>query len=41
MGKINKYKCPKCNKIINRESDKKWIKSYCCESGKRTRIQLI
>ena len=26
-----KYKCPACGKILIREKDKKWIKSYCDE----------
>lgn len=36
------YKCPLCNKIITRVSDKKWIKSDCVEAGeKTTRLILI
>lgn len=27
--KVNKYKCSKCKKIVERESDKYWIKSFC------------
>ena len=34
-----KYKCPHCNKIVLRNSDKKWIGSYCEEKGKNVRLQ--
>ena len=37
--KTNKYKCVHCNKVVKRESDKKWIKSYCDETGKNVRLQ--
>ena len=37
----NKYKCIHCGYIVERESDKKWIKSYCEMSGKNIRLQLI
>ena len=37
----NKYQCVHCDKVTDRESDKKWIKSYCEETGKNTRLQLI
>ena len=38
--KTNKYKCVHCKKIVDRESDKKWIKSYCDATGKYVRLQL-
>ncbi len=38
---MNKYKCAHCDKVIKRQSDKKWIKSYCSESGKNVRLTLI
>ena len=37
----NKYQCVHCDKVTERDSDKKWIKSYCEETGKNTRLQLI
>lgn len=37
--KTNKYKCVHCNKVVKRESDKQWIKSYCDETGKNVRLQ--
>ena len=33
-----KYKCAKCGKIVDRDSDKKWIPSYCSEKDVKTRI---
>jgi len=37
-----KYKCPLCNDIIIRVSDKQWIKSDCVKSGeKTTRLMLV
>ena len=46
MDKKNKivkqeYRCVHCNKIVARHSDKHWIKSYCEETGKEARLQLI
>jgi len=41
MKKLNMYKCPQCNKILERESVKKWIESYCYETGKNVRLQKI
>lgn len=38
---INKYKCPYCGIVVTRNSNKKWIKSYCAQLGKSVRIQLI
>ena len=37
--KVNKYKCVHCKKIVERESDKQWIKSYCDEVDKKVRLQ--
>ena len=35
---MTKYYCKHCGKILERESTKKWIKSYCSETGKNVRI---
>jgi len=35
------YYCPECKSIQHRDSMKKWIKSYCEETGKETRIIRI
>jgi hypothetical protein len=32
------YKCAHCKKIVKRESNKKWIKSYCVETNKNVRL---
>jgi DNA-directed RNA polymerase subunit RPC12/RpoP len=37
--KKNKYKCIHCGKVVERESEKKWIKSWCDEKGKDVRLQ--
>lgn len=37
-----KYKCPHCDKIVTRISNKKWITSMCMDMGFRnTRLILI
>lgn len=38
---VRTYKCNHCGKIVNRESNKKWIKSYCDETGKDVRLMLV
>jgi len=38
---VSKYKCIHCSKIVERESNKKWIKSFCISMDKRVRLQLI
>lgn len=35
---LTKYKCPYCGAILYRDSDKKWIDSFCEKSGKTVRI---
>jgi len=35
------YRCPACKKIIYRESEKQWIRSYCEIAGRFTRIQRV
>jgi len=37
----NKYRCVHCKQIVERESSKKWIPSYCDRTGKNVRLQLI
>jgi len=36
-----KYKCPYCKKILERESKKQWIKSYCVLKDGYIRLQII
>ena len=33
-----KYRCKYCKKIIERDSDKEWIKSYCLDENKMVRL---
>ena len=37
--KKNKYKCIHCGKVVERESEKMWIKSWCDKVGKNVRLQ--
>lgn len=30
---MNKYKCNKCGKIVNRDSEKIWMYSFCCQTN--------
>lgn len=27
--RLPKYRCKHCGKVVERDSDKKWVKSYC------------
>ena len=36
--KVTTYKCPSCNKTIQRDSEKAWIKSYCMKLNRYTRM---
>lgn len=40
-NKKNLYKCNHCGKIVKRNSDKKWIKSYCEQTGKMVHIVKV
>ena len=35
------YHCVHCGKKVERHSDKHWIKSYCEETGKNSRLILV
>lgn len=35
---MGKYKCNKCGKVVERESTKKWMLSYCEYSGLKARL---
>jgi hypothetical protein len=41
MLAVRAYKCNHCGKVVNRESNKKWIKSYCDETGKTIRLMFV
>jgi hypothetical protein len=37
---MNKYYCTHCKNIILRDSNKKWIASYCDKTDRKVRLQL-
>lgn len=41
MKNINQYKCKHCLIIVERESTKQWIKSYCSLEGRNTHLMLL
>ena len=41
MKANNKYKCNLCGKVVSRDSDKRWINSWCDETGKMSRLIKI
>jgi hypothetical protein len=41
MLAVRAYKCKHCGKVVDRESNKQWIKSYCDEIGKDVRLMLV
>ena len=38
---MNKYRCPKCGRILERNNDKKWIISWCESSDQYARLQKL
>lgn len=32
------YKCRHCGKVVERNSDKQWIKSYCTQTNKTVHL---
>ena len=36
-----KYKCKHCGKIVQRDSTKVWIESFCEATGKLTRLYKL
>lgn len=37
-GAMNDYYCNACGKTAQRESEKRWIKSYCDTAGRTSRL---
>lgn len=37
----NQYQCNACGKVVTRDSDKRWMKSYCMETGRDSRLWRI
>jgi phage FluMu protein Com len=38
---MTNYRCKHCGKVVKRDSDKQWIKSYCDTTGRNVRLQRI
>lgn len=38
---VNTYKCVHCGETVERQSNKKWVKSYCEDIGKDVHLQLV
>lgn len=36
-----KYYCPACRDVVWRDSEKKWVKSYCEQTGRDVRLQRL
>ena len=45
MSATAEYRCPQCRRIVTREimgdRPKRWRKSFCLQTGKDARLQLI
>lgn len=41
LKRKRRYYCRHCHKVVVRLSDKKWIKSYCYQTGKNARLILV
>jgi len=35
---VNKYKCPRCQRLFKRNDERQWIKSYCTATDGETRL---
>lgn len=35
------YRCAHCQKVVQRDSEKRWIKSLCMERGMKTRLMRV
>lgn len=38
---MSKYRCNHCGKVVERDSQKRWITSYCETVGKTTRLWRV
>ena len=36
-----KYKCKHCGQVVFRDSDKQWVKSYCCMADKTVHLLRV
>ena len=37
---LNKYRCPACKKIIERDRDEERVKSFCSKTGREVWMEL-
>lgn len=35
---VNKYRCPRCQRLFKRNDERQWIKSYCTATDGETRL---
>lgn len=35
------YRCAHCKKVVERDVDKRWIPSYCEETGRNVRLMRV
>lgn len=38
---MKRYRCVHCGKIVTRQSDKAWVKSYCEKTGRTVHLLRI
>ena len=38
---VNNYKCNHCRKVVQRDSEKRWLKSLCGTTGRMTRLWRV
>ena len=38
---MTKYRCQHCHDILDRDSEKAWMTSYCTTTGKNARLQKV
>lgn len=38
---MNEYRCNHCGKVVERESEKRWIRSWCEATSQETRLWRV
>ena len=38
---MSRYKCKHCGKVVERDSNKAWVKSYCDQTGKNVHLVRV
>lgn len=41
IGPIGKYKCSKCQQVVNRNNVKQWLESYCTKTDQKARLTKV